>query len=228
MRHIRFRRVTYIMAAVFLNVSVTAAEEEIARPEQLVTLSQATLEHFIADPNMTWFRNNVSSAKAIFIVPELLKAGFWFGGSGGSGALLARDSKTGNWSYPAFYTMGNVTFGLQIGAELSEVVLMVMTEKGLDSMLSTSVNLGADASVAAGPVGAGAKVATADILAFSRSKGIFAGLTVEGAAIAVRDKWNHAYYGKAVTPVDILVRRSVSNEQADALRSLVGKAAGGS
>ena len=123
--------------------------------------------------------------------------------------------------------MGNVTFGLQIGAELSEVVLMVMTEKGLDSMLSTSVNLGADASVAAGPVGAGAKVATADILAFSRSKGIFAGLTVEGAAIAVRDKWNHAYYGKAVTPVDILVRRSVSNEQADALRSLVGKAAGG-
>ena len=79
MKHIRFRRVTYIMAAVFLNVFVAAAEEEIARPEQLVTLSQATLEHFIADPNMTWFRNNVSSAKAIFIVPELLKAGFGLG-----------------------------------------------------------------------------------------------------------------------------------------------------
>lgn len=88
----------------------------------------------------------------------------------------------------------------------------------MNSLLASSFKLGADASVAAGPVGAGAKAATADILSFSRAKGVFGGLTLEGSVISTRDGWNEEYYGKALTPVSILVEHEVSNPQADPLR----------
>jgi len=84
---------------------------------------------------------------------------------------------------------------------------MVMTEKGLNAMLSTEFKLGADVAVAAGPVGASAKAQTADVLAFGRSKGAFGGVSIEGAVIAPRDKWNNAYYGKPAGPVEILIKR---------------------
>jgi len=119
--------------------------------------------------------------------------------------------------------MGSVSFGLQFGGEASEIILMIMTEKGMDSMLTTSFKLGADATVAAGPVGTGAKAATADILAFARSKGAFAGISIEGAVIKPRDGWNASYYGKTVSPADITIRHMVSNPHADKLRSLVAK-----
>ena len=95
---------------------------------------------------------------------------------------------------------------------------MVMTKKGMDSMLSNKFQLGGDVSVAAGPVGAGAAAATADILQFARTKGVFGGLTLEGAVIAIRDSLNNAYSGKAVRPVDILISRNVSNAHANPLR----------
>ena len=86
-------------------------------------------------------------------------------------------------------------------------------------MLSTEFKLGADVAVAAGPVGASAKAQTVDVLAFGRSKGAFCGVSIEGAVISPRDKWNNDYYGSPVGPVDILIRGSVSNPQADQLRS---------
>jgi lipid-binding SYLF domain-containing protein len=193
-------------------------------PQDIVDGAQVTFTDFINDPNMTWFHDHVKDAKGIFVVPQLVKAGFIFGGSGGSGVLLAQDPKTHTWSYPAFYTMGSGSFGLQAGVEAAQVVLLVMTQKGMDAMLSTKFQVGADASVAAGPVGAGAQAATADILQFSRSKGIFGGLTVEGSVIAIRDKWNNEYYGKQVLPTDILVLRKVKNAAADPLREAVAKA----
>jgi len=214
-----------LIASVFmLSAIVPASAGDFSKPEELVVKANLTFNNFVADPNMTWFRNNIKRAKAVFIVPQLLKAGFIFGGSGGSGALLALDSKTGKWSYPAFYTMGAASFGFQAGAQASEVVLMVMTEKGLNAMLSTSAKLGGDMSVAAGPVGAGASAATADVLAFSRTKGVFAGVSVEGSVIKTRDDWNKTYYGKPVTAVDIVIRRSVKNPNADKLIQTVTKA----
>ncbi len=189
--------------------------------QALVLKSQGVVQSFKADPNMGWFHKNVNKARGLFIVPQMLRGGFIVGGSGGSGAFLTRDPKTGAWSSPAFYTMGSVSIGLQIGADASEIILMVMTEKGLNAMLSTEFKLGADVAVAAGPVGASAKAQTADVLAFGRSKGAFGGISIEGAVISPRDKWNAAYYGKPVNPVDILVRRTVSNPQADPLRALL-------
>jgi len=196
---------------------------DFGKPQELVAKGTAVYKSFMHDPNMTWFRENVHRARGIFIVPQMLRGGFIIGGSGGSGMLLARDRKTGEWSYPAFYTMGSVSLGLQIGADASEIILMVMTQKGLDAMLSTEFKLGADVSVAAGPAGASAKAQLADVLAFGRSKGLFGGISIEGALVAPRNDWNEAYYHAPVSPVDILIRRTVKNPQADALRSILPK-----
>lgn len=198
-----------------------ASADEYSDTQALVDQSAILLKSFGEDPNMTWFHNNVQYAKAVFIVPQMLKAGFFIGGSGGSGALLSRDMKTNVWSYPVFYTMGSVSFGLQFGGEASEIVLMVMTDKGMDSMLTTSFKLGADVTVAAGPVGHGAKAATADILAFARSKGAFMGISIEGAIIKPRDKWNAAYYKKQVSPADVVIRKAANNPHADKLRQVI-------
>lgn len=195
-----------------------ANAEDYSQQDQLVAISTAEIKSFSTDPNMQWFQDNASRAKAIFIVPEMLRGGFFIGGSGGSGVLLAKDTQTGKWSYPAFYTMGSISFGLQIGADSNEIILLVMSDKGLDAMLSTEFKLGADAAVAAGPVGASAKAQTTDILAFGRSKGAFIGLSLEGAVVSTRDAWNNEYYQKSVRPIDILIHHSAVNPKADPLR----------
>ncbi len=220
------RMLTQTLIIVLLALSSQPAfSDEKAEAQEIVDKAKMTFENFTADPNMGWFRTHIKDTKGVFVVPMLLKAGFIFGGSGGSGVMLSREKKTGKWSNPAFYTMGSVTFGLQIGGEAAEVVLLVMTQRGMDAMLSTKFQLGADVSVAVGPVGAGAQAATADILQFARAKGAFGGLTVEGAVIGIRNKWNNAYYGKEVSPMDILVRRNVRNKNATPLVQSVTKTA---
>jgi SH3 domain-containing YSC84-like protein 1 len=218
------------IAVVLLALLALAAPSRGGDLEELVDDAHETLRNFRDDPNMDWFRDHVKNAKAVMIVPRLLKGGFIFGGSGGSGVLLARDPQTGAWSYPAFYTIGSFTVGPQIGGEAAEIVLLVMTQQGLDSMLATSLKLGADVEVAAGPVGTGTKAATADILAFSRTKGLFAGVSVEGAVVATREGWNEDYYGKPARPAEILRERKVANAQADPLRealAMVSQSVGG-
>jgi lipid-binding SYLF domain-containing protein len=203
--------------------AVSAFAEDFSKPDELVLKGEAVFKSFMADPNMEWFRSNVGNAKGVFIVPQMLRGGFFIGGSGGSGALLAQDKKTGKWSYPAFYTMGSVSFGMQIGADTSEIILMVMTDKGMEAMLSTEFKLGGDVSLAAGPVGASAKAQTADILAYGRSKGAFVGIAIDGAVIAPRYEWNNSYYGKEVLLTDVLINQTVSNPQADNLRAALPK-----
>ena len=139
--------------------------------------------------------------------------------------LFARNDQTGRWTGPAFYNVGAASVGFQAGIAVSETVTLVMTEKGMNSLLATSVKLGGDASVAAGPVGAGANSdVTTDFVAFSRSKGVYGGLNLEGSVIDVADNWNRAYYGMAVLPPDILVRGTAHNAQADRLAAELGRA----
>ncbi len=202
--------------------SPALAKNNYTKAQELVDRSVIVLKRFLADPQMEWFRQHIKEAKGVMIIPQLIKGGFFIGGSGGSGVLLVRDSKYG-WSYPAFYLIGSLSFGLQIGGEVSEIVLLVTTQKGIDALLSTAVKLGGDVSVAAGPVGMGAKAQIADILAFGRSKGAFAGVSIEGAVIKPKDSWNKAYYGRPVRPVEILILHKVSNPQADRLRRLLSQ-----
>jgi SH3 domain-containing YSC84-like protein 1 len=211
------------LAAACLSASVGFAGDPL---QELVSDARSAVMDFTSDPAMDWFRDHVKNAKGVLVIPRLLKGGFIFGGSGGSGVLLARDPGTGAWSYPAFFTLGSVTAGPQIGGEAAQVMMLVMTQRGLDSMLATSVKLGADVEVAAGPVGAGTKAATVDVLAFSRTKGLFGGATVEGAWIVERDTWNEEYYGRPVRPVEILLDRKVSSSQADPLREALARVSG--
>jgi lipid-binding SYLF domain-containing protein len=194
--------------------------------QKLVSAAETTFSNFERDPDMTWFQQNVGRAKAVLIAPEIVKAGFIFGGSGGRAVLVAKDPKSGKWVGPAFYTMATGSVGFQAGIAVSETITLVMTDKGMNSLLSTSFKMGGDASVAAGPVGAGAKSnVVADLIAFSRSKGIYGGLNLDGTVVKTSDDWNSAYFGKKVLPPDILVRMSVHAPGADALLAAVTKAA---
>ncbi|MDR4461666.1 MAG: lipid-binding SYLF domain-containing protein [Nitrospirales bacterium] len=197
--------------------------------DNLVDKARFTLENFLADPDMQWFRDHMEDARGILIVPQFIKGAFFVGGSGGSSVLLVRDEKTNEWSYPAFFTLGGASFGLQFGGQASEVVLLVMTQKGIDSLMSTTLKLGADASVAVGPIGRGVEGSTApnlsaDLLSFSKAKGLFAGISLEGAVVAARDALNTSYYHAPTKTIDILVRRNVTNPQADPLLAVVKKA----
>jgi len=196
--------------------------------QKLVAASETTFANFVRDPDMTWFQQNVGRAKAVLIAPEVVKAGFIFGGSGVRAVLVAKDAKSGKWAGPAFYTLATASVGFQAGVAVSEAVTLVMTEKGMNSLLASSFKMGGDASVAAGPVGAGAKSdVVADLVTFSRSKGVYGGLNLDGTVVKTSDDWNDAYYGKKVLPPDILVRMNVQAKGAEKLLADVAKAAGG-
>ena len=227
-RRSKFSIIVFAAVAGFLllglsNQRTTAGPAE---QQELVDKARLTFESYMRDENMSWLRDNMDQAKGLLIAPSVLKGGFIVGGSGGRAVLVVKDAKTGKWTQPGFYTLGSVTFGLQIGGEAAEVIMMVRSQKGIDNLLTTSFKLGGDTSVAVGPVGGGAKTTiTADILSFARSKGAYAGANFEGAVVKTRDGWNQAYYGKAVTPVDIFVKHAVSNPGSGELRTAVAKAA---
>jgi lipid-binding SYLF domain-containing protein len=213
------RRLTLAFLALLLSACASQTPSNSVEQQKIVDAAAESAANFARDPEMGWFRENLNGAKALLIVPTMVKGGFIFGGSGGSGVLVAKGSSQSGWSYPAFYTVGSGTFGLQIGLEVSELVLMVMTDAGIEALFSPDVKVGADVSVAAGPMGVGAKAQTADIIAFSRSKGLYGGINLEGAVVTPRRKWNEVYYGRKVTPSRILIAREVNNPGALRLRT---------
>jgi lipid-binding SYLF domain-containing protein len=213
-----------IVAFAAAGLLVTSAQAQ-TEQQKLVNDAGKTLSTFLRDPDMTWLQANIGRAKGVLIAPAIAKAGFIFGGSGGRGVLLAHEAPAGKWAGPAFYTLATASVGFQAGISVSENVTLVMTEKGLNSLLANSVKLGGDASVAAGPVGVGAKSdVVADLVTFSRAKGIYGGLNLDGTVVAPSNDWNDAYYGKKVLPPDILIRMSAHNKQADPLLAQVTKA----
>ncbi len=222
-RHLKTTVLTLFLMALIVAPYHAATAADRQQAQALVDRARITFSEFMRDSNYSWLRDNIPTAKGVLIFPQVIKGGFIWGGSGGTGVFMVKDEKTGNWSDPAFYTLGSVTFGLQIGGEATEVVMLAMTQKAIDSLLSSSFKLGGDASIALGPVGGGAKASadlptvTGDFLAFAKSKGLYAGLNLEGAVIAVRDSLNGVYYGKDVRPAEIIVKRNVSSRGATAL-----------
>lgn len=208
------------------------AAKDSLEARQLVERARLTVEGFAADKNIgKAVRDLLKKAKGVYIAPEVLRGAFIVGASGGSGVLLVRGDK-GQWNGPAFYTIGEASFGFQAGADKSEVLLLIMSDRGVSSMLASSVKLGADTSVAAGPVGAGATAETAnvsaDILSFARAKGLYAGASLEGAVMAKREGLNEAYYSKNdITPTEILIKGAPVNKQAAPLKAGVSKLASG-
>jgi len=208
-----------------------ACADDTMEARQLVERSRFAFEAFLADAQMAGsLRAILGRAKAVLIYPGILRLAFLFGGSGGSGVLLVRDEKANAWGGPAFYTIGQASFGFQAGGDAADVVLVVLTDRGVSALLSTSAKLGADAGVTFGPVGVGAEAATAnlsaDIVSYSRSKGLYAGISVNGAAVVTREALNRAYYSREVNPTSILIYREVTNPHAAPLIEAVAKAAG--
>ena len=222
---IRLRHGVLALALVGLTLTpIEALADTAADARDLVDKARQTIEDFTADPDMGWFRDNLPDAKAVMVVPVLIKGGFILGGSGGHGVVLWRDAASGRWSYPSFTFMGSITFGLQIGGEMSEVVFTIMNDGAITAILDHQFKLGADASVAVGPIGKGIEASTTtnlsdDIYAFSKSVGLFGGGVLEGAMIVKRTSWNELYYAAGADPQKILVERMFFNPHADRLRA---------
>ncbi len=218
--------IALLAALILAGPAPGAFAADIDDAQAIVEKARLSFGEFVRDDNYSSMRDHLKHARGVLIYPQVLKGGFIIGGSGGTGVLLVLEDKAGDFSYPAFYTMGSVSFGLQIGGESAEVVLLVMSRKGIDSLLTSSLKLGGDASIALGPVGGGAKGdITTDFISFAKSKGLYAGLNLDGSYLSVRDSLNKAYYGKETSPADIIIRRSVRNKEADRLREEIKKAA---
>ncbi len=216
-----------VFVVFYLHVSVgesTAAQA--SQYQELIDKSSTVAKSYMTDPHLNWFRNNVRHARAIYIIPELEKKGFFLTFTGGNGVMLARNTRKGQWSYPAFYTLGNVSLNLQFGNARSEIILMVMTLKGLKAILQGECKLGKDVTISAGPIGLpiNTQADDVDILFFRRSINSSADLSVDKTILAARNNWNQIYYGKPVDPDDILLRDAVNNESADTLRQILSTA----
>ena len=222
-RTVALRWAGAICLAAFSAASMQAAAQN--EQQDLVNAAETTLSNFTHDPDMTWLQRHFGDAKAVVIAPQVIKAGWIFGGAGGRAVVFARNGQTGRWVGPAFYNIGAASVGFQAGVSVSETLTLVMTQKGLNSLLANSVKLGGDASIAAGPVGAGANSdVTTDFVAFSRSKGIYGGLNLEGSVIGVANDWNRGYYGADVLPPDILITGNVHNAQSDHMAGTLDRA----
>lgn len=221
----KFVITAFLALALFATTVLPAMAADEEEAQGIVDKARVTFNNFMRDKNYSWLHENLKNVKGLLIFPQVLKAGFILGGSGGTGVLVVRDEKTEDWSEPAFYTIGAVSFGLQIGGEAAEVIMMAMSQKAVDSLFASSFKLGGDTSIAVGPKGIGAKGnITADFISFAKSKGIYAGINLEGSVVDVRDSLNNAYYGKAVRPVDIIAKKEVSNKGSERLREELKKA----
>ncbi len=234
---VRQARIGVLVLLVFLACALPgvkpASADDARDARQMVERARLTLESFQADPQMgPDLRALLRRAKGVLIYPQVIRGAFLFGAAGGSGVFLTRQPASDAWAGPAFYSFGQASVGLQAGGDASEVVVVALTDKGVSALLTTSGKLGANASVAAGPVGVGTEAATAnlsaDLVSYSRNKGLYAGVSLEGAIVSPENNLARAYYGREVTPTQILVQREVTNPQATGLLAALAKATGGS
>jgi lipid-binding SYLF domain-containing protein len=181
-----------------------------AREDATDRLNNATqvLHEIMAMPDNGIPEEVLEHAKCVAVIPHMVKGGFIFGGKGGKGVATCRTAN--GWSAPAFITISGGNWGLQIGVETVDLVMIIQNEKGMQKLLSSNFHLGADASAAAGPVGRHAEAGTdwkmdTEILTYSRAKGAFAGLTLEGASIRQDNDSRHAMYGRNVTTRALLL-----------------------
>lgn len=198
-------RIAAILAILFLlaGATVQAGEREVKIAENAVRV----LREVMQAPDKAIPRELLDGAYAVAVVPDVVKAGFIIGGRRGSGLLSVKTN--GVWSNPSFIAITGGSIGFQAGVQSSDIVLVFSSQRGVDSIVHGKFTLGADASVAAGPVGRNASAATdgalkAEIYSYSRARGLFAGVALDGSVISIDNKSNQRVYGRGVTPRRIL------------------------
>ena len=201
----------------------SAREDSVDRLARSVNVLHAIM----ATPDKGIPEEVLSNAKCIVVVPDLIKGGFVFGGKHGRGVATCRTAN--GWSAPAFVSVGGGSWGLQIGVEGVDLVMLIMNDQGLQHLLSSKFQLTGEGSVAAGPVGRHASAGTdwkmnTEMLTYSRSKGVFAGLTLEGAVVEQDNDSTHAIYGKHMMFRNILSGKAATPRSADAFLKAVSEA----
>lgn len=181
-------------------LSAQAGEEENKRAENAVRV----LKEIMMAPDKAIPKDLLQNAHAIAVIPDVIKAGLVVGGRHGDG-LISVKTRDGTWSNPSFIALTGGSIGFQAGVSSTDVVLVFRTQRGVDSIVHGKFTLGADASVAAGPVGRNAQAATdaqlkAEIYSYSRSRGLFAGVALDGSVMAIDNDANQSVYGEGVTP----------------------------
>jgi lipid-binding SYLF domain-containing protein len=164
-------------------------------------------------------------SRAALVCPRIFRAGFIIGGEGGSCVLVGRDGG-GSWSSPAFYTMGAGSLGLQIGVQDATVIVMVMTDRGLNALLNSQFSFGAEAALSIATIGGSIQGATttaagADIVAIARTRGLFAGMSLQGNVLTYLPDYARAYYNRDVSARQIVVGMEVHNPGSDPLRAML-------
>jgi lipid-binding SYLF domain-containing protein len=214
-----------LLAGLLLGASGAAFADTPQGQQELVDRSTLAAEEILNDAQGHDAREMLPRARAVMICPRVFRAGFLFGGEGGGCVLLARGGQ-GSWSAPAFYSVGGGSFGLQAGIQDAEVMMMILTTNGLRSVLDSQFRVGADASVAVVTIGGGVEGATttnlnADIVAFARTRGLFAGVSLQGSVMSSDSTGDALYYGQPVGPVEIVMAMRVNNQAADPLRAVL-------
>ena len=201
----------------------------LAQAEQQALVDRSTLaaQEMLNDHDGTDAQSVLRRARAVMICPQVFRAGFLFGGQGGDCVLVARDGG-GSWSSPAFYGLGSGSFGLQAGMQDSEIMMMILTEKGLRAVMDDQFKIGADAGGVVVKWGGGVEGATtgavgADIVGFSRSRGLYAGISLSGSVLATKSAWNRLYYGKEEAAQQIVISMDANNPGAVPLREVLGR-----
>ena len=188
------------LALAGINAPAWAGTDE----NQRATDAVKVLDEVMRMPEQAIPNKLLESAHAVAVIPNVVKAGFVIGGRAGKG-LIAIKTADGTWSHPSYLKLTGASVGFQAGVQSTDVVLVFRTERGVDSIVHGKFTLGADASVAAGPVGRTAEASTdgqlkAEIYSYSRSRGLFAGVALDGAVLAIDHDANEAVYGPNTTP----------------------------
>ena len=222
---VKSRKNPSLMLAAAFAVSLGAGL--FATPAHAATGEQATVDHAVGtlqdlrgDKEFGNARELMHRARAVLIAPRIFKAGFFVGGEGGTAVLMVRGAH--GWSDPAFYTVASASFGLQIGAQESEMIMFIMNDHALNALMRNKVKLGANAGIAVATLGSTVEGATtthagADIIVWASSSGAYAGISLDGTVVAPQTEGDANYYGRPVTSADIVQTRSVRNPAAHAL-----------
>ncbi len=195
-----------ILLIALLMVAVPAPAA--TREEERVADATDVLDQFLRIPEQAIPQNLLARAYGVAVIPDVVKLGFGLGARHGRGILVVRQAD-GSWSNPAFVGLTGGSIGWQVGAQSTDIILVFKTRKGIDGIANGKLTLGADASVAAGPVGRQASAATdlefeAEVVSYSRNRGLFAGVALEGSGVTMDDKANAAFYGdSSLTPDEV-------------------------
>ncbi len=215
------RSIVTTLLAVGLAAATQAPAHAAVTPQATVDHALATLQNLRSDKEFGNAHQLLHTARAVIIAPQIIKAGFIGGGQGGHAVLMVRGPN--GWSDPAFYSVGSASFGLQIGAQVSELVMFIMSDRALHALMQNKFEIGANAGLAVATLGSTVEAGTtsaagADIVVWASSSGVYAGISLQGTVISADVADDRRYYGRPVSSTAIVLGHGVRNARANTLR----------